>query len=105
MGRVLPSRAATWSLVSQMGVCVSSGLSSVLSIAISPVVLLHGGFLSPGLAIDVDHVAVLDEAVDERRDAGRARKHRAPLSKRQVGRDDNRPRFVPPTDDVVEQVC
>jgi len=66
--------------------------------------MLKGGFLSPGLGVDVDDVAVLHEAVDERCDAGGAWKHRSPLPKRQVGRDHDRPRFVPPTDDVVEQI-
>ena len=61
--------------------------------------------MPPGLGIDVDHMAMLDEAIDEGRNASGAGKHRAPLSKRQVGRDDNRSGFVPPTDDVVEQVC
>jgi hypothetical protein len=54
--------------------------------------MLHGCPLPSRLGIDVDDVAVLHEAVDERRDAGRAWKHCPPLSKRQIGRDNDRPR-------------
>ncbi len=40
--------------------------------------------LAPGLAEDLDAMAVLGEAIDERDDAGGAGEHGAPLLKRQV---------------------
>jgi hypothetical protein len=49
-------------------------------------------------------MAVLDEAVDQRGDARRARKDRAPLLERQVRRQHERAALVPAADEVVEQI-
>lgn len=55
-----------------------------------------------GLTDDLESVAVLREAVDERDDAGGAREGVAPLLEREIRRDDRRALIVPAADDVVE---
>ncbi len=98
IGRVFPSRTAACCLVSHAGGRVSGGFDSgsVLFIVGPSIGLGQGGSLTPGLGVDVDDMAMLDEAVDERRDAGGAGKHRAHCRKRQVRRDDDGPHLVAP---------
>lgn len=60
--------------------------------------------LPPRVRIDIDDVAVLREAVDERDDACGTRKHAAPLLERQICGDDRRALLVPPVDDRVEEL-
>ena len=59
--------------------------------------------IAPGLAEDLDAIAVLSEALDEGDDTGRARKRGAPLLECQVRRDDRRALLVAAADDVVQQ--
>ena len=61
--------------------------------------------LAPGVGIDVDGVAGLGEAIDERGDAGGTREDGAPLLEREVGGDDGGPELMATADDVVEDVA
>ena len=61
-----------------------------------------GLLLPPGIGLDIEHVAVLDEAVHEGRDACGTGKHRPPLLERQVGGDDRRALLMALAGDVVE---
>ena len=51
--------------------------------------------LAPRVGGDVQLVAVLVEAVDQRGDTGGAGEHGAPLLEREVGTDDRRARGMP----------
>lgn len=48
-------------------------------LGVESVVALEGMLVTPRVGIDVDFVAVLSEAIDERDDARCTRKNRAPL--------------------------
>ena len=61
--------------------------------------------VSPGLADDLDAMAVLRETVDECDDASGTRKRSAPLLEAEVGGDDRGALLVASADDVVEDVC
>jgi len=54
--------------------------------------------VAPRLADDLDTVAVLSEAVDERDHACGAGERGAPLLEREIGGDDRRALFVSPAD-------
>ena len=57
------------------------------------------------LALDHDEFGAMDQAVDERDDAGGAGEHRGPLCEGLVGREDDRlVLLVPAGDDLEEQV-
>src|SRR5207249_2353785 len=67
-----------------------------------PVSLL---LLPPRVGVDVDGVAGLSEAVDQRGDASGAREDRAPVLEGQVGGDDGWALLMAAADDVVEHVA
>lgn len=54
--------------------------------------------------MDVQHVAVLHEAVDQGRHAGSTWEQGTPVLEGQVGGDEQRALFVAPADDVEEEV-
>jgi hypothetical protein len=60
--------------------------------------------LSPRVALDIEGVAVLGEAVDEGSDAGGSGEDGAPCLEGEIGRDDRAGAFVTATDDAVEEV-
>ena len=60
--------------------------------------------VTPGLADNLDAVAMLREAIDERADAGGAWKNLAPLFVAEVGGDDRRAFFVAARQNIVEHV-
>ena len=61
--------------------------------------------VAPGVCVDVDDVAVLSEAVDERTEAWCVSEYGRPLLEREVRRDHDGTLLVPAADDVEEQVC
>ena len=60
--------------------------------------------LPPGVPIDVEHVAVLREAIDECGNASRAWEDLVPLLEGEIRRDDRRLVFVSSADQVVKQI-
>jgi hypothetical protein len=62
-----------------------------------------GRLLAPGISVDIEDMAVLDEAIDQGGDASGAWKCRAPLLERQIGSDGNGARFVSAADDIVQK--
>src|SRR5512145_2494727 len=64
-----------------------------------------GFSLSPGVAVDVEGVAILGEAIDEGGDARGSGEDGAPGLEREIGRDDGGSFLVPAADDVEEEVC
>ena len=60
--------------------------------------------VTPRFGVDVEHVAVLGEAIDERAEARRVMEDGAPLLEREIRRDDDRLRLVPSTHDVKEKI-
>jgi len=60
----------------------------------------EGLLLAPGVGVDVEDVAVLNEAVDESSDAGGAGKDRAPALEGELGADDGGALEVAAADDV-----
>lgn len=60
--------------------------------------------VAPGVAEDLDAVAVLGEAVDERHHAGGAGEDGAPLLEGEVGGDDRRGALVTAADEVIEDL-
>src|SRR3954468_22922875 len=63
------------------------------------------GFLEPvGLALDGDDLRIVDEAIDQRDDAGGAGEHLVPLGERAVGGDESAANLVAAGDELEHQV-
>jgi hypothetical protein len=61
--------------------------------------------LSPGVAVDIEDVAMLCEAVDQGYDASGSGEDGAPFLEGEIGGDDRAGAFVPSTDDAVEEIA
>src|SRR5271155_4756799 len=77
---------------------------SALRLARRACLLLEPLLVAPGVSVDVDDVAVLGEAIDERAEARGVAEDGAPLLVREIGGDHDRPGFMPLADDPEEQV-
>ena len=67
-------------------------------------VALEGVLIAPRIGIDVEHVAVLGEAIDERTETRRVAEDGAPLLVGEVGGDHDCAALVPVADDAEQQV-
>ena len=68
-------------------------------------VRIRHGTLSPGVAVDVEDVAVLGKAIDERDDTGGAWEDGSPLLEGEIRGDDRAHTLVAATDDAVEEIA